>query len=136
MSAPLIHTQIDRRDGEDVWFRFTLSQLPPLPWTLHFCLARHIDPSSVEGGALARQSGSYKVLVPHEGVSELRFCCRNTPVKRYSDLPQGFFLSLTDEGAQPQLQPLVQAGQDLGLPPSPAAVVRVSPASSVRKATP
>ena len=120
MSAPLIHTQIDRRDGEDVWFRFTLSQLPASPWKLHFCLARQIDPQSVEGGSLARQSGSYKVLVPHEGVSELRFCCRNTPVKRYSDLPQGFFLSLTDEGAQAQLQPVVQTGQDLGLPPSPA----------------
>ena len=101
MSAPLIHTQVDRRDGEDVWFRFNLSQLPAVPWKLHFCLARHIDPGSVEGGALERQSGSYKVLVPHEGVSELRFCCRNTPIKRYSDLPQGFFLSLTDEGAQP-----------------------------------
>lgn len=134
MSAPLIHTQIDRRDGEDVWFRFTLSQLPASPWKLHFCLARQIDPQSVEGGSLARQSGSYKVLVPHEGVSELRFCCRNTPVKRYSDLPQGFFLSLTDEGAQPQLQPLVQAGQDLGLPPSPAAapdLPEVEPANGI-----
>lgn len=134
MSAPLIHTQIDRRDGEDVWFRFTLSQLPASPWKLHFCLARHIDPQSVEGGSLARQSGSYKVLVPHEGVSELRFCCRNTPIKRYSDLPQGFFLSLTDEGAQPQLQPLVQAGQDLGLPPSPAAapdLPEVEPANGI-----
>ena len=134
MSAPLIHTQIDRRDGEDVWFRFTLSQLPASPWKLHFCLARQIDPQSVEGGSLARQSGSYKVLVPHEGVSELRFCCRNTPIKRYSDLPQGFFLSLTDEGAQPQLQPLVQAGQDLGLPPSPAAapdLPEVEPANGI-----
>ena len=134
MSAPLIHTQIDRRDGEDVWFRFTLSQLPASPWKLHFCLARQIDPQSVEGGSLARQSGSYMVLVPHEGVSELRFCCRNTPIKRYSDLPQGFFLSLTDEGAQPQLQPLVQAGQDLGLPPSPAAapdLPEVEPANGI-----
>ncbi|WP_461607124.1 beta-N-acetylhexosaminidase [Aeromonas rivipollensis] len=134
MSAPLIHTQIDRRDGEDVWFRFTLSQLPASPWKLHFCLARHIDPQSVEGGSLARQSGSYKVLVPHEGVSELRFCCRNTPIKRYSDLPQGFFLSMTDEGAQPQLQPLVQAGQDLGLPPSTAAapdLPEVEPANGI-----
>ena len=134
MSAPLIHTQIDRRDGEDVWFRFTLSQLPASPWKLHFCLARHIDPQSVEGGSLARQSGSYKVLVPHEGVSELRFCCRNTPIKRYSDLPQGFFLSLTDEGAQPQLQPVVQAGQELGLPPSPAAapdLPEVEPANGI-----
>ena len=134
MSAPLIHTQIDRRDGEDVWFRFTLSQLPASPWKLHFCLARQIDPQSVEGGSLARQSGSYKVLVPHEGVSELRFCCRNTPIKRYSDLPQGFFLSLTDEGAQPQLQPVVQAGQELGLPPSPAAapdLPEVEPANGI-----
>lgn len=134
MSAPLIHTQIDRRDGEDVWFRFTLSQLPASPWKLHFCLARHIDPQSVEGGSLARQSGSYKVLVPHEGVSELRFCCRNTPIKRYSDLPQGFFLSLADEGAQPQLQPVVQAGQELGLPPSPAAapdLPEVEPANGI-----
>ena len=134
MSAPLIHTQIDRRDGEDVWFRFTLSQLPASPWKLHFCLARHIDPQSVEGGSLARQSGSYKVLVPNEGVSELRFCCRNTPIKRYSDLPQGFFLSLTDEGAQAQLQPVVQTGQDLGLPPSPAVtpdLPEVEPANGI-----
>lgn len=134
MSAPLIHTQIDRRDGEDVWFRFTLSQLPASPWKLHFCLTRHIDPQSVEGGSLVRQSGSYKVLVPHEGVSELRFCCRNTPIKRYSDLPQGFFLSLTDQGAQAQLQLVVQAGQDLGLPPSPAAapdLPEVEPANGI-----
>ena len=119
MSAPLIHTQIDRRDGEDVWFRFTLSQLPASPWKLHFCLARHIDPQSVEGGSLARQSGSYKVLVPDEGVSELRFCCRNTPIKRYSDLPQGFFLSLTDQGAQAQLQPLLEVWLQGMQPPLP-----------------
>ena len=31
MSAPLIHTQVDRRDGDDVWFRFSLSQLPDAP---------------------------------------------------------------------------------------------------------
>lgn len=119
MSAPLIHTQVDHRDGEDVWFRFTLSQLPASPWKLHFCLARHIDPQSIEGGTLERQSGSYKVLVPEEGVSELRFCCRHTPIKRYSDLPQGFFLSLDAKG---QLLPVTQAGEDLGLPvPPPAA---------------
>ncbi|MFR9701717.1 beta-hexosaminidase, partial [Aeromonas sanarellii] len=120
MSAPLIHTQVDHRDGEDVWFRFTLSQLPGVPWKLHFCLARHIDASSVEGGTLERQSGSYKVLVPHEGVSELRFCCRKTPVKRLSDLPKGFFLSLME--GEGRLQPVVLAGEALGLPsPPPAA---------------
>ena len=72
MSAPLIHTRVDHRDGDDVWFRFTLSQRPAAPWKLHFCLARQIDPHSIEGGSLERQSGSYKVMVPHEGVSELR----------------------------------------------------------------
>ncbi|WP_421273163.1 beta-N-acetylhexosaminidase [Aeromonas taiwanensis] len=119
MSAPLIHTQVDHRDGEDVWFRFTLSQLPATPWKLHFCLARHIDPQSIEGGTLERQSGSYKVLVPEEGVSELRFCCRHTPIKRHSDLPQGFFLSLDAKG---QLLPVTLAGEELGLPvPPPAA---------------
>ena len=91
MSAPLIHTQVDRRDGDDVWFRFSLSQLPDAPWKLHFCLARHIDPGSVEGGELERQSGSYKVLIPQTGASELRFCCRSTPIKRLSDMPRGFF---------------------------------------------
>ena len=45
MYAPLIHTQVDRRDGEDVWFRFSLSQLPAAPWKLHFCLARNIKPA-------------------------------------------------------------------------------------------
>ncbi|MGS3176036.1 beta-N-acetylhexosaminidase [Aeromonas sanarellii] len=120
MSAPLIHTQVDHRDGEDVWFRLTLSQLPGVLWKLHFCLARHIDASSVEGGTLERQSGSYKVLVPHEGVSELRFCCRKTPVKRLSDLPKGFFLSLME--GEGRLQPVVLAGEALGLPsPPPAA---------------
>jgi len=118
MSAPLIHTQVDHRDGEDVWFRFTLSQLPASPWKLHFCLARHIDPQSIEGGTLERQSGSYKVLVPEEGVSELRFCCRHTPIKRHSDLPQGFFLSLDAKG---QLLPVTLAGEELGLPVPPPA---------------
>ncbi|MGY3941538.1 beta-N-acetylhexosaminidase [Aeromonas tecta] len=117
MSTPLIHTQIDRRDGDDVWFRFSLSQLPATPWKLHFCLARHIDPTSVEGGELERQSGSYKVLVPLDGADELRFCCRNTPIKRYSDLPQGFFLSLTESSGAPQLLPVTLAGQQLDLPP-------------------
>ncbi|MBV7436642.1 beta-N-acetylhexosaminidase [Aeromonas sp. sif2416] len=118
MSAPLIHTQVDRRDGDDVWFHFSLSQLPATPWKLHFCLARHIDPSSLEGGELLRQSGSYKVLSPQAGASELRFCCRNTPIKRVSDLPQGFFLSLTEAGSTgPRLLPVSLAGQELGLPP-------------------
>lgn len=121
MSAPLIHTQVDRRDGDDIWFRFTLSQLPASPWKLHFCLARHIDPTSVEGGELERQSGSYKVLVPLDGASELRFCCRNTPIKRLSDLPQGFFLSLTESSGAPQLLPVSLVEQALNLPsPAPA----------------
>lgn len=120
MSAPLIHTQVDRRDGDDVWFHFTLSQLPDSPWKLHFCLPRQIDASSVEGGTLERQSGSYKVLVPQDGGSELRFCCRSTPIKRNSDLPQGFFLSLGDTGSGPQLLPVTLASQALGLPPLPA----------------
>lgn len=117
MSAPLIHSQVDRRDGDDVWFRLSLSQLPSTAWKLHFCLARHIDPASVEGGELERQSGSYKVLVPSEGASELRFCCRNTPIKRFSDLPQGFFLSLTEGSSAPRLLPVTLASQELGLPP-------------------
>ena len=118
MSAPLIHTQVDRRDGEDVWFRFNLSQLLAAPWKLHFCLARHIDPASLEGARLERQSGSYKVLIPAEGQSELRFCCRNTPIKRLSDMPQGFFLSLPEASTGPQLMPVTLVEQELGLPPS------------------
>ncbi len=58
MSAPLIHTQVDRRDGDDVWFRFSLSQLPDAPWKLHFCLARHIDPGSVEGGSWSARAAA------------------------------------------------------------------------------
>ncbi|CAJ1802074.1 Beta-hexosaminidase [Aeromonas salmonicida] len=118
MSTPLIHTQVDRRDGEDVWFRFSLSQLPAAPWKLHFCLARHIDPASLEGARLERQSGSYKVLIPAEGQSELRFCCRNTPIKRLSDMPQGFFLSLPEASTGTQLMPVTLVEQELGLPPS------------------
>ena len=41
MSAPLIHTQVDHRDGGTSGSRLTLSQLPGVPWKLHFCLARH-----------------------------------------------------------------------------------------------
>ncbi|HDZ8875696.1 TPA: family 20 glycosylhydrolase, partial [Aeromonas hydrophila] len=121
MSAPLIHTQVDRRDGDDVWFRFSLSQLPDAPWKLHFCLARHIDPGSVEGGELERQSGSYKVLIPQTGASELSFCCRNTPIKRLSDMPRGFFLSLPQASGGPQLMPVALTGEELGLPQSAAA---------------
>ncbi|PTT52530.1 beta-hexosaminidase, partial [Aeromonas sp. HMWF015] len=102
MSTPLIHTQVARRDGEDVWFTFTLSRMPDTRWKLHFCLARHIDPDSLQGGELERQSGSYKVIVPKTGSCELRFCCRQTPIKKLSDMPQGFFLSLPEAttGAQ------------------------------------
>ncbi|HDX8368002.1 TPA: beta-N-acetylhexosaminidase [Aeromonas dhakensis] len=121
MSAPLIHTQVDRRDGDDVWFRFSLSQLPDAPWKLHFCLARHIDPGSVEGGELERQSGSYKVLIPQTGASELRFCCRSTPIKRLSDMPRGFFLSLPRASSGPQLMPVELTGEELGLPQSATA---------------
>ncbi|MEG0006452.1 MAG: beta-N-acetylhexosaminidase [Aeromonas sp.] len=134
MSTPLIHTQVDRRDGDDVWFRFTLSQLPATPWKLHFCLARHIDPASVEGGELERQSGSYKVLVPSAGASELRFCCRNTPIKRLSDLPQGFFLSLSDPTTGPQLLPVTLVSQELGLSaqvPSTPELPEVEPANGI-----
>ncbi len=49
MSTPLIHTQVARRDGEDVWFTFTLSRMPDTQWKLHFCLARHIDPTPCKG---------------------------------------------------------------------------------------
>lgn len=118
MSAPLIHTQVERHDGKDVWFRFSLSQLPAAHWKLHFCLARHIDPASLEGARLERQSGSYKVLIPAEGQRELRFCCRNTPIKKLSDMPRGFFLSLPEASTGPQLMPVVLADEDLGLPPS------------------
>lgn len=134
MSTPLIHSQIDRRDGDDVWFRFTLSQLPVTPWKLHFCLARHIDPSSVEGGSLERQSGSYKVLIPQTGASELRFCCRNTPVKRLSDLPQGFFLSLTEGSGAPQLLPVSLVNEPFDLPSPPSAgpeLPEVEPANGI-----
>ncbi|MEL3927702.1 beta-N-acetylhexosaminidase [Aeromonas enteropelogenes] len=115
MSTPLIHTQVVRRDGEDVWFRFNLSHLPDTQWKLHFCLARHIDPASVQGGRLERQSGSYKVLAPQGGNSELTFCCRNTPIKRLSDMPQGFFLSLPEVATGASLQPVTLAGQDIAL---------------------
>ncbi|MGY3884511.1 beta-N-acetylhexosaminidase [Aeromonas aquatica] len=134
MSAPLIHTQVDRRDGDDIWFRFTLSQLPASPWKLHFCLARHIDPASVEGGELERQSGSYKVLVPLDGASELHFCCRNTPIKRLSDLPQGFFLSLTESSGTPQLLPVSLVEQALNLPslaPAGPELPEVEPANGI-----
>ena len=134
MSTPLIHSQIDRRDGDDVWFHFTLSQLPVTPWKLHFCLARHIDPASVEGGSLERQSGSYKVLIPQTGASELRFCCRNTPVKRLSDLPQGFFLSLTEGSGAPQLLPVSLVNEPFDLPSPPSVgpeLPEVEPANGI-----
>lgn len=134
MSTPLIHSQIDRRDGDDVWFRFTLSQLPVTTWKLHFCLARHIDTASVEGGSLERQSGSYKVLIPQTGASELRFCCRNTPVKRLSDLPQGFFLSLTEDSGAPQLLPVSLVNEPFDLPSPPSAgpeLPEVEPANGI-----
>ncbi|WP_421387732.1 beta-N-acetylhexosaminidase [Aeromonas veronii] len=115
MSTPLIHTQVARRDGEDVWFTFTLSRMPDTKWKLHFCLARHIDPDSLQGGELERQSGSYKVIVPKTGSCELRFCCRQTPIKKLSDMPQGFFLSLPEATTGAQLLPATLAAQDLGL---------------------
>lgn len=121
MSTPLIHSQIDRRDGDDVWFRLSLSQLPDKAWKLHFCLARHIDPASVEGGSLERQSGSDKVLIPAEGSQTLRFCCRNTPIKRLSDLPQGFFLSLTEGSGAPRLLPVSLINEPFDLPSPPPA---------------
>ena len=75
MSTPLIHTQVARRDGEDVWFTFTLSRMPDTRWKLHFCLARHIDPDSLQGGELERQSGSYKVSVrTSEGIDASKVC--------------------------------------------------------------
>ncbi|MGL4250718.1 MAG: beta-N-acetylhexosaminidase [Aeromonas sp.] len=121
MSTPLIHSQVARHDGDNVWFTLTLDTPPETPWKLHFCLARHIDPESLQGGELERQNGSYKVLVPNAGSNELRFCCRNTPIKKLSDMPQGFFLSLPEATSGPQLLPVTLATQDLGLetpPPS------------------
>ncbi|MGL4794243.1 MAG: beta-N-acetylhexosaminidase, partial [Aeromonas jandaei] len=115
MSTPLIHSRVTRRDGEDVWFAFTLSNLPAEAWKLHFCLARHIDPESLQGGELERQSGSYKVLIPQAGSNEILFCCRQTPLKKISDMPQGFFLSLPDATTGPQLLPVTLAAEELGL---------------------
>lgn len=121
MSTPLIHSRIAHRDGEDVWFTLTLSQMPASPWKLHFCLARHIDPGSMQGGELERQSGSYKVLVPKTGSCELSFCCRRTPIKKLSDMPQGFFLSLPEATSGPQLLPLTLVKEELGQTNPPVA---------------
>ncbi|MGU5730435.1 beta-N-acetylhexosaminidase [Aeromonas jandaei] len=115
MSTPLIHSRVTRRDGEDVWFAFTLSNLPAEAWKLHFCLARHIDPESLQGGELERQSGSYKVLIPQAGSNEILFCCRQTPIQKISDMPQGFFLSLPEATTGPQLLPVTLAAEELGL---------------------
>ncbi|WP_258223023.1 beta-N-acetylhexosaminidase, partial [Aeromonas sp. HMWF016] len=120
MSTPLIHSRVTRRDGEDVWFAFTLFNLPAEAWKLHFCLARHIDPESLQGGELERQSGSYKVLIPQAGSNEIQFCCRQTPIKKLSDMPQGFFLSLPEATTGPQLLPVTLAAEELGLETPPA----------------
>ncbi|MGX9079928.1 hypothetical protein ACWTQY_29100, partial [Klebsiella pneumoniae] len=59
-----------------------------------------------------------RALPGAEGQSELRFCCRNTSIKRLSDMPQGFFLSLPEASTGPQLMPITLVEQELGLPPS------------------
>ncbi|PJG58464.1 beta-N-acetylhexosaminidase [Aeromonas cavernicola] len=115
MPAPLIHSQVTRRDGDDVWFQLTLSDLPDTQWKLHFCLARQIDPSSLQGATLERQSGSYKVMVPHSASHNIQFCCRRTPIKRNSDMPQRFFLSLPQATIGPQLLPVTLMAQDLAM---------------------
>ena len=67
MSAPLIHTQVDHRDGDDVWFRFTLSQLPAAPGNSHFCLARRIDPHSIEEALWSARAAVTRSWCPTRG---------------------------------------------------------------------
>ncbi|MCS3459556.1 MULTISPECIES: beta-N-acetylhexosaminidase [Aeromonas] len=121
MSTPLITIAIERRDEEDVWVLLTLDRLPSEPWQLHFCLGRQVDASSLKGGELIHQSGTYKVIAPHPGSRELALCCRKTVFKHLTDMPQGFFLSLPESQHGPQIIPVTVASQELGLD-SPASV--------------
>ena len=79
MSTPLIHTQVARRDGEDVWFTFTLSRMPDTRWKLHFCLARHIDPDSLQGGELERQSGAARSYLGYYVAEDLAIATLPAP---------------------------------------------------------
>ncbi|MGY3927205.1 beta-N-acetylhexosaminidase [Aeromonas simiae] len=123
MSAPLIDIAVTR-SGDDLWLQLTLAPELPVAGSLHFCLARYLDPDSLSGATLLRQVGSYKEL-KLAGLHDIAFCCPRTPMERYSDLPQGFYLSHPDA----VLQPLPVGRRHLGLtaPPPPPPLPQVEP---------